>query len=144
MAVGKQSSKEVTITYDDAPAGTPRIITNFIMEMGGAKIVVETEQSEAFGDAWREFMRTGMRSSPDISMSGTFDTTATTGPHVTLRPLDADAEPMNGTRSLVIVFGDSKTFSVETILAEYEVLGQNGNLTRFNALVRPTGAAVWS
>jgi hypothetical protein len=144
MAVGKQGSKEVTITYDDSPAGTPRIITNFAMELGGAKIVVETEQSEAFGDAWREHMRTGMRSVPDIPCSGTFDTTATTGPHVVLRPLDADAEPMNGTRTLVIVFGDAKTFTVETILAEYEVLGQNGNLTRFNALIRPTGAGVWT
>jgi len=144
MAVGKQGSKEVTITYDDAPSGTPRIISNFIMEMGGSKIVVETESSEAFGDAWREHMRTGMRSIPDIPVSGTFDTTATTGPHVVLRPLDADAEPMSGTRTLVIVFGDGKTFTVETILAEYEVLGKNGNLTRFAAVIRPTGAAVWS
>jgi hypothetical protein len=144
MAVGKQGSKEVTITYDDAPAGTPRIITNFVMELGGAKIVVETEESTAFGDAWREHMRTGMRSSPDIPTSGTFDTTATTGPHVVLRPGDSDADPNAGTRTLAIVFGDGKTFTVETLLVEYEVAGENGKLTQFNAVIRPTGAALWT
>lgn len=144
MAVGKQGSKEVTITYDDAPAGVARVITQFVMELGGAKIVVETEQSDTFGDAWREHIRTGMRSVPDIPVSGTFDTTTVTGPHVTLRPLDADAEPNNGTRTLALVFGDGKTFTVETLLVEYEVAAQQGSLTRFNALIRPTGAAIWS
>lgn len=144
MAVGKQGSKEVTVTYDDAPGGTPRVITGFILELGGAKIVVETEESTAFGDAWREYCATGMRSSPDIPVSGHFNTTLVTGPHVTLRPVDGDAEPEGLTRTLAIVFGDGKTFTVETRLAEYEVAGQNGNLTRFNALIRPSGAAVWS
>lgn len=144
MAVGKQGSKDVTITYDDAPAGTPRVITNFIMEMGGAKIVVETEESHAFGDAWKEHTRNGMRNCPDIALSGFFDTTTVTGPHVTLRPLDADADPNGGTRTFVAVFGDSKTFTVETLLVEYEALGQNGKLTKFNALIRPTGAGVWT
>ena len=144
MAVGKQGSKEVVITYDDSPAGTARVITGFVMELGGAKIVVETVESDAFGDAWREHTRTGMRNCPDIPVGGFFDTTTVTGPHVTLRPGDSDADPSAGTRTLVLVFGDSKTFTVETLLVEYEVLGQNGALTKFAALIRPTGAAVWS
>ena len=37
---GKYGSSSVTITYDDAPGGTGRAITNFVMELGGAKIVV--------------------------------------------------------------------------------------------------------
>src|SRR5678816_4218554 len=90
MAVGKQSSTSVTVTYDDA-AGAPQIITSFIMDLGGAEIEVELETSESFGALWREKVPTGMRNSPPIGMKGHFDTTTVTGPHVVLRPGDADA-----------------------------------------------------
>lgn len=143
MAVGKQGSVNVTVTYDDA-AGAPQIITGFIMDLGAAEIEVEQETSEAFGDAWREFTPTGMRNSPAIGMGGHFDTTLVTGPHVVLRPGDADATPQAPTRTLVIVFGDGKTFTVETRLQKYKVIPSNGKLTQFEATVQPTGAAVWS
>lgn len=141
---GKYGSKDVTITFDDAPGGTPRVVTDFIMELGGAKIVVENEESQAFGDQWKEFTSTGMRSSPDIPVSGNYDTTATTGPHVVFMVQAGDADPNGASRTLVIVFGDAKTFTVECRLIEYEVAASNGKLTKFNALIRPTGAAVWS
>lgn len=141
---GKYGSSSVSVTFDDAPGGTGRAITNFVMKLGGAKIVVATESSEAFGDAWNEHTPTGMRSCPDIPVEGQWDTTATTGPHVVLNPVAGDADPNASTRTLVIVFGDSKTFTVETRLVEYEVLANNGKLTTFKGVIRPTGAAVWS
>jgi len=141
---GRYGSSSVTITYDDSPGGTARAVTGFVMTLGGAKIVVDTEESHAFGDAWREFSANGMRNSPDIPVGGFWDTTADTGPHAAFRVVDADADPNGGTRELVIVFGDGKTFTVQTILAEYEVAGNNGKLTGFNAVIRPTGAAIWS
>jgi hypothetical protein len=141
---GKYGSSSVTITYDDAPSGTGRVVTGFVMTLGGVKIVVENESSETFGDAWREFLPVGMRSVPDIPCGGHWDTTTVTGPHVVFNPGANDADPNAGTRTLVIVFGDAKTFTVETVLAEYEVLPETGKLTRFNAVIRPTGAAVWS
>jgi hypothetical protein len=144
MATGLQGSTSVTISIEDSPGGTPRTITGFVMELGGAKIAVETESSEGFGDAWRKHAPTGMRNCPDIPIGGLFNTTATTGPHVTLRPGDSDAEPNSVGRELVIVFGDSKTLTVTGHLVEYEAKPENGKLTRFNSLFRPTGAAVWS
>lgn len=141
---GKYGSDQVTVNYDDAPGGTPRAIQNFVMELGGTKIVVATEQSDAFGDAWDEHMATGRRSVPDIPVSGHYDTTATTGPHVVLNPVAGDADPNGSTRTLTVVYGDGKTFTVETRLVEYEVVGKKGSLTMFNALIRPTGAGVWS
>jgi len=143
MAVGKQGSVQVTVTYDDA-AGAPQIITGFVMELGAAEIEVEQESSEAFGDAWRAFTPTGMRKVAPINVKGLFDTTLVTGPHVVLRPGDADATPGAATRTLVIVFGDSKTFTVETRLQKYKVISSNGKLTQFDATIQPTGAAVWS
>lgn len=144
MAAGPHGSSEVTITYDDGPGGSGQIITNFVMELGGAEIEVELQSSEAFGDSWREHTPTGMRNCPMIPVKGQWNDTATTGPHTVLRPVDGDASPQASTRTLVIVFGNSKTFTVETRLAKYRVLAKNGNLTDFEAEIQPTGAAVWS
>jgi hypothetical protein len=143
MAVGKQSSSSVTVTYDDS-AGSPQVITGFIMEMDGAEIEMELESSESFGDIWREKTPTGMWTSPPIVLKGHFDTTATTGPHVVLKPGTADSLPGAATRTLAIAWGDSKTFTVETRLNKYRVIATNGKLTRFEATVTPTGASVWA
>ncbi len=143
MAVGLQGSNEVTISLTDS-GGTPRLITNFIMQMGSAKINVGMQRSDAFGDLWDEHSPTGRRSSPAIPVSGQFNTTTVTGPHVVLRPVDADAQPNATARSLVLVFGDAKTFTVSVRISEYGVEAKNGELTEFNAVLQPTGAAVWS
>lgn len=141
---GKYGSSSVTITLDSSPGGSGVAITGFVLTLGGTKIVVETESAEVFGDAWRKHLATGMRSVPDIPASGFFDTTSSTGSHAVLTPVANDADPNQGTRTLVVVYGDSKTFTVETILAEYEVAAQVGSLTKFNTVLRPTGAGVWS
>lgn len=144
MAAGKHGSPEVTITLDDAPGGTGRVITNFVMDLGAAEIDVETIGSDAFGDSWREFTPTGMRSSPAIPVKGFWDDTATTGPHTVFLPVAGDASPQATGRTLVIVFGNSKTFTVETRLTKYRVIGKNGTLTEFEAELQPTGEAVWT
>ena len=143
MATGKQSSTAVTVSLTDS-GGTPRTITSFIMQMGGAKINVAMQDSTAFGDAWTKMNPTGMRSVSPIPVSGDFDTTGTTGPHVVLNPVDADALPNATARALVIVFGDSKTFTVSVRISDYEVIPTTGKLTQFKATLTPTGSGVWS
>lgn len=143
MAVGIQNSTAVTVSITDSGA-VARTITGFVMELGGAEIEVELQSSEAFGDLWREFLPTGMRKVAQIPVKGFFDTTATTGPHVTLRPGDADALTSATPRTLVIVFGDSKTFTVNVWLHKYKVQANSGKLTGFEAVLQPTGAGVWS
>lgn len=139
---GKYGAGSVTVTYDDAPAGTGRVVTNHILEMGGIKITSALESSHAFGDLWEESLPSGLAKLEDITLGGFWDTTATTGPHVVF--LAPDDGPQDGTRTLVVVFGDGKTMTVETYLMSYEVIGNNGALTKFSATLRPTGAAVWS
>jgi len=143
MAVGIQGSTGVTVSLTDSGA-TPRVITNFVMELGGAEIEVELQSSEAFGDLWREFLPTGMRNVAPIPVSGFFDTTATTGPHVVMRPGDADALPTSTPRVLVIVFGDSKTFTVSVWLNKYKAQANSGKLSNFESVLQPTGAGVWT
>lgn len=143
MPTGIQGSTAVTVSLTDS-GGTPRTITGFIMELGGAEIEVELESSESFGDLWREFLPTGMRKVPQIPVKGFFDTTATTGPHVVMRPGDADATPTSTPRTLVIVFGDSKTFTVSVWLHKYKAQANSGKLSSFESVLQPTGAGVWT
>ena len=139
---GKFGSASVTITLDDGPGGTPRIVTSFILEMGGIKITSNMEGTTAFGDAWEKNLPVGVRKVDNIQLTGDWDTTATTGPHVVM--VSPDSDPNGGTRTLVVVFGDSKTFTVETFLMSYEVKGEVNKLTRFTAELQPTGSGVWS
>jgi hypothetical protein len=139
---GKYGSASITITYDASPGGSGQIITNYVLTMGAVKISSELQKSNAFGDAWEEFLPTGLNKMEKISLTGFWDTTATTSPHVVF--IAPDDGPQDATRTLVIVFGDSKTMTVETYLQSYSVIGKNGNLTEFAAEIQPTGAAVWS
>lgn len=139
---GKYGAGSITITYDDAPGGTPRAVTQHVLEMSGVKITSAQELSHAFGDTAEESTPAGLIKVDDITLGGFWDTTATTGPHAVFQAPDDD--PQDPTRTLTIVFGDSKTFTVETRLMVYEVMGQNGNLTKFSAVIRPTGAPAWT
>lgn len=139
---GKYGAESVTITYDDGPGGTGRAVTGHIRTMSGAKITSAMQASAAFGDSWDEFLPSGRKRMEQITMRGYWDTTATTGPHVVF--LDPDDGPQDSTRTLVLVFGDSKTLTVETYLVSYEVIAQEGQLTEFEAVIQPTGSAAWS
>jgi len=141
MAAGKHGSSEITVTYDDGPGGTPRVITAFILTMGGVKLTSQFEPSTPFGATVMAKLPTGMMEIPDIDLEGFWDDTATTGPHTVF--LAPETSPQAATRTLAIVFGNSKTWTSEGYLMDYEVTGQSGKLTRFKAkLCQNSGA--WS
>ena len=139
---GKYGSQSLTITYDDGPGGTGRNVTAHVTSLGGVKVEQLTEQTNPFGVAYEAHTPIGLQRVGDVSVEGFFDTTATTGPHVVFGTPDSD--PNGATRTLVIVFGDSKTFTIETRLADYEVVAQNANLTKYRATIRQAGLGAWS
>jgi hypothetical protein len=139
---GKYGSQSITITYDDAPGGTGRAVTGYVTNNFGVKITSSMQAVTAFGDTWEAQAPTGRMKMEPVTLSGIWDTTATTGPHVVF--VAPDDGPQDSTRTLVMVFGDSKTMTVETRLVSYEVKGVNGNLTEFEAVIQPTGTATWS
>jgi hypothetical protein len=141
MPAGKHGSSEVTITYDDGPGGTPRVITAFILTMGAVKLSSQFDPSTPYGATVMSKLPTGVTEIPDIDLEGFWDDTATTGPHTVF--LVPDTSPQAATRTLAIVFGNAKTWTSEGYLMEYEVLAQAGHLTRFKAkLCQNSGA--WS
>lgn len=136
-------SGSVTITYDDSPGGTGRTITPYVREIGGISVEALQARSESFGDVWQEYTPTGMKLVKAVSIKGYYDDTATSGPHVVFR--DPDDGPSDSTRTLVVVFGGTNgTATVETRLVSYEVIGKNGNLTEYEAVVQPTSSLAWS
>lgn len=146
MPTGKHGSAEITISCDDAPGGTLRAITPYVTQIGGVKITALTQAITAFGDTWVKNSPTGLKKVEPIQISGFFDDTATVGPHVVF--ISPDVTIYDGTtatsRTLTIVFGNSKTFTVECLLTDYAVMGKNGNLTEYQATLTPTSTGTWS
>lgn len=142
MAAGKHGSKDVTIQIDDAPGGTLRTVTSGVLTISGVKITSAQELSNALGTQWEETTPSGMRKGEPINFEGYWDTTLTTGSHVVFGTPDSD--PQGATRTLTVGFGDSKTASMEGRLIDYEVLSNNGKLTRFKATYQPSGAVTWA
>jgi hypothetical protein len=139
MAAGKHGSSEITISYDDGPGGTLRLITPYVMTMSGIKITSNMQKSTVFGDTVEKMLPTGMSIFAPITVGGLFDDTATVGPHVVF--IAPDTSPQSATRTLTIVIGNSKQWSGEGFLQSYEVLPKNGNLTEYVAvLIQNTGA----
>jgi hypothetical protein len=138
---GKWGSNSVSFTLDDAPGGTGRDITAHITSFGGVKNSALTSKVNGFGTSAESSLPTGMKAYAPIPFEGFYDTTSTTGPHAVLSA--PDDSPQDATRSLVIVFGDGKTASMEGYLTDYEVLADNGQLTKYRASYTPN-TLVWS
>ena len=139
---GKYGPADVTVTLEDAPGGTARNIENFILNGISAKQMSRLMETTALGDSAEEHTPIGVIGHDAISLEGIWDTTATTGTHAVMGTVDDG--PQDDGRELVVVFGDSKTWTVDVRLAEYEVVAENGSIQKFRASLQPTGASVWS
>lgn len=138
---GKYGSASITIAYDDGPGGTARTITSGVLEMSGAKLTSGMQESTAYGDTFKKMLPTGVMEAAQMTLRGFWDTTASVGAHVVF--VAPDDGPQDSTRTLTIVFGDSKTWTSEGYLVSYEVLGKAGNLTEFVAVLQQNSGA-WS
>lgn len=145
--MAKYGSSVVTITIDDAPGGTPRVITPYVNTIGGIGIELLTQQTNPFGSSAESHTPTGMEKTPDIAISGFFDDTASVGPKVVFglaATKNLDKAPGSVGRLLVIVAATGATFTITVHVVKYEVLAKNGALTEYAALVRQKSAGVWS
>jgi hypothetical protein len=140
---GKYGPSSVTMTLEDGPGGTARALTAFIT--GGLTVNKSSEMAEttALGDSAKAYTPIGITSAGEnISITGIWDTTGTTGTHAVLAAVDDG--PQDDTREAVIVFGDSKTATIQTRLISYSVIASNDNIQTFAAELQVTGAVVWS
>ncbi|MCG3776795.1 MAG: hypothetical protein JW395_3666 [Nitrospira sp.] len=142
--MAKHSPSEVTVTFDDAPGGTARIITPYVTTIGGLAIEAITQQTNPFGVTTESHTPVGLTKVSDIAIGGFFDDTASVGPHVVFQIAAADYAPASAGRSLVIVAATAKTFTITVHLVKYEVMLKKDGLTEYQALVRQKSTGVWS
>ena len=109
--------------------------------MGGVKLTSNMQNATAYGDTVEKMLPTGLLKLDNIELSGLWDTTATTGPHVVF--IAPDDGPQDSTRTLTVVFGDSKTWTSEGYLVSYEVTGKVNGLTEFKAVLAQNSGS-WS
>lgn len=141
MAAGKHGSSEITVSYDSSPGGSLQVITSYVLTMGAIKLTSNMQANTPFGATVEGMLPTGVSKIDPVTLHGFWDDTATTGPHVVF--LAPDTSPQASTRTLTIVFGNSKTWSSEGYLVSYAVLGKAGNLTEFDAVLQQNSGA-WS
>lgn len=142
--MAKHSPSEVTVTFDDAPGGTPRVITPYVTTIGGLSIESITQQTNPFGVTTESHTPVGITKVADITIGGFFDDTATTGPHVVFQIAAADIAPASVGRVLAIVAATGKTFTITVHLVKYEVGLKKDGLTEYTAVVRQKSSGVWS
>lgn len=141
--MAKFGSSTIAVTYDDGPGGTPRTVTPYINSIGGIKLEQINEMTMPFGQAYESHTPVGVQRMPDVVVEGWFDNTATTGPHVVFGT--PDDSPADATRSFTFSPNSgTQLFSVETRLVDYEVIANNGQLSRFRATIRQAGLGAWT
>ena len=139
---GRYGPTSVTIGIEDGPGGTTRAMAGFITSGFEVGHEAETAETTAFGDSFREHVPTGLKTHDDLDLTCIFDTTATTGTHAVLGTVDDG--PQDDTREIVVVVGDSKTYTFDAYLVKYHVVMALDNIQMVNVVLRPSGAGVWS
>jgi hypothetical protein len=139
---GKYGPSSVTLTLEDSPGGTARALTNFILEGVSVKQTSIMHDTTTLGDSFEEQTPTGTKRTENISLTVIWDTTGTTGTHAILGTVDDG--PQDDGRELVVVFGDSKTYTVDVRLMSSEVVAANGAIQTLVAELVPTGTGTWS
>ena len=138
---GKYGPSSVTCTLEDSPGGTARALTSFILEGVSAKTSAQLQETTALGDSFTEQTPTGLKTVENITLTCIWDT-STNSTHAVLGTVDDG--PQDDGRELVVVFGDSKTFTVDVRLMSSEVVASMGSIQTIVAELVPTGAGVWS
>jgi hypothetical protein len=142
--LAKYGSTVVTVTIDDSPGGTPRIITPYVNTISGLAIEALTQQTNPFGSTSEAHTPTGMTKVPDITLGGFFDDAASVGSWTVLKQVAADYAVASVGRVLVILAATGATFTITVHLVKTTVMNKNGALTEYTTLLRQKSAGVWS
>lgn len=145
--MAKHGQNEVTVTIDDAPGGTPRIITPYVSTIGGIGLESITQQTNPFGATSEQHTPVGLDRTPDIAIGGFLDDTASVGPKaVFFNNTNWILDKASGSvgRVLVILAATSMTFTVTVHLIKAEIGLKRDGMTEYTATVRQKSAGVWS
>jgi len=135
--VAKYGSPSVTINFDKSDGTTVVDVSQYITEINDVDVEALMEETHTFGDSWTESTPVGLRKMADIKLTGFYDDTATTGPDALFNAVASS--PSSTTRTLQIVYGGTKSTSVETHIQKYSRKLDRGKLHKFTVTLQPTG-----
>ena len=136
--MAKYGPNSLTVNYDNS-SGTPVDMTQYVLTINDVQVEAIMEESHSFGDSWFESLATGIRRVNPVEMSGFYDDTATTGPDAIWNAVASG--PSVTLRTLQVVWGASKSISVETLIAMYGRQATRNVLTKYSVRLQPSGAA---
>jgi hypothetical protein len=145
--MAKHGPQEVTITIDDSPGGTPRIITPYVNTIGDIGNENITQETNPFGTTSMQNTPVGIDKQADVEIAGFFDDTVTVGPKaVFFNQTNWALDKASGSvgRVLVILTATSMTFTITVHLVKATIGLKKDALTEYKALVRQKSAGVWS
>lgn len=127
---------DLVITLDDS-AGAPQNISGFVTTINGVSIENILEEVHTAGDSWVEQEWVGLSRMADITLGGFYDDTVATG-------IDAvvDVATRGVVRTLVVLYGGTKSTTVECELRSYNRQPVRGELDKFELVLAPTAAPV--
>lgn len=135
--MAKYGSNSVVVNYDNS-GGTPVDMSQHTLDINGVEVEAILEETHSFGDSWFESLAVGLRRMADVVLGGLYDDAASTGPDVIYNAVVSG--PTSTTRTLQIVYGSTKSTSVETLNMKYGRKLARGALQKYEVVLRPTGA----
>lgn len=133
--MAKYSSPDLVLKFDNS-GGALQTMSNYVKSIGGFAPSVETGDTTAFGDAWREH-QAHLKDGGEFTLEGDYDDTAATGPDVIFNSIGS-------VRTCEMHWKGTATgtpvTSMEVIIMKYERKAAVGGLHGFVTTCKVTGA----
>lgn len=138
MANRGQPDFTITVTTTSATAAF-RDISQQVDTINGLNLEALLEQSDAFGDSWREFLYTGVKQADDLVIEGFYEDTATaTG----VAAIFGNASDLGAEREVELNFAGagSDVSHFDALVRSWWRGPRRGALTRYRLTLSPSGA----
>ena len=132
VAVFKATTSTSTGAYHD--------LSQYVDTISAPEIQALLEETHAMGDAWVEHSYIGVRMAPEITFSGPYEDVAASGPVA----IFGNATDVGAERNIKVEFGGGGAFKVDVIVKSFKKIPTRSALTRFEAVLQPTGAVTTS
>ena len=108
--------------------------SNYIDTYSGAELSAIVQESHAMGDSWAESLYAGIRKMAPITVGGFYQDVAS-GPHAYF----GQTTDLGAKRQAEVDFGSSDIVHFSYLLTSYKRQPKRNELTRFEAVLQPTG-----
>lgn len=129
--MAKYGWDDLKIEFDNS-SDTLQNMSAYITEINEVSVNAINEEATTVGSTWVAQLFSGMKSTDEVTLTGFYDDTASTGPDVIFNSV-------GDSRTLKVTYGSTKTTSVETIIQNYKRIPAKEENTKFEVTLLPTG-----